>query len=133
MIDAGLIEHTLEQVADRHGDPKALVYARLFELRPDFEDMFVMDTDGGVRGSMLQSSLDCVIGVARNDTQTPRHLLEAARMIHDGYGIEEADLDIMFIAMRDVFRNLLGNDWTPEIDAEWTKLLAELSKISLAS
>jgi hypothetical protein len=86
MIDAAIITSTLETVAERCGDPKERVFKRLYELDPKFEPLFVMDTDGGVRGSMLETSLNCMIGVAQGESQTPRLLIEAARMIHDGYG-----------------------------------------------
>tara|TARA_R110002051_G_scaffold166091_1_gene237050 strand:- start:97 stop:498 length:402 start_codon:yes stop_codon:yes gene_type:complete len=129
MTNATIITDTLEQVAKRCGDPKERVFKRLYELDPKFEPLFVMDTDGGVRGSMLETSLNCMIGVAQGESQTPRLLIEAARMIHDGYGLTEDEVDFMFVAMRDVFRDVMAGDWTPEVDSEWTKLLAELATI----
>ncbi len=129
MINSAIITNTLEQVAERCGDPKEAVFKRLYELDPKFEPLFVMDTDGGVRGSMLETSLNCMIGVAQGESETPRLLIEAARMIHDGYGLTEDEVDLMFVAMRDVFRDVMAGDWTPETDAEWTKLLAELATI----
>lgn len=129
MIDSAIITSTLETVAERCGDPKERVFRRLYELDPKFEPLFLMDTDGGVRGSMLETSLNCMIGVAQGESQTPRLLIEAARMIHDGYGLTEDEVDLMFVAMRDVFRDVMAGDWTPETDAEWAKLLAELATI----
>ena len=58
-----------------------------------------------------------------------RNLIEAARLHHDGYGVCEDQLDAMFIAMRDVFRDILGDDWTPAKEAEWNALLTLLSRI----
>ena len=132
MIDADLIETTLERVAEIHGDPRARIYEHLFALYPAYEDLFVMDKDGGVRGAMLQSSFDCLLGVARNDTQTPRFLLEAARINHDGFGIQEHELDRLFVAMRDVFRDILAGEWTAAMENEWSKLLTALSNIQLS-
>ena len=129
MINAAIITSTLETVSERCGDPQERIFARLYELDAKFEPLFVMDTDGGVRGSMLQTSLNCMIGVAEGQSETPRLLIEAARMIHDGYGLTEDEVDLMFVAMRDVFREIMAGDWTGQVDAEWTKLLAELATI----
>lgn len=128
MVDAAIISETLDRVAEKAGDPSEQVYARLFQLNPDYEAMFVMDTDGGVRGSMLATSIDCLIGLAEGQ-DTPRLLLEASRMIHEGYGLADEELDNMFIAMRDTFRAILDNAWTPAMEAQWIDLLAKAAQI----
>lgn len=128
MVDAAIISDTLQQVADAVGDPKDEVFARLFAMNPAYEDMFVMDTDGGVRGAMLHTSIDCLLGLAEG-RETPRLLLEATRQIHDVHGLAEDELDNMFIAMRDTFRDILGNSWTPSMGAEWEKLLLRAASI----
>ena len=56
-MDAGLILDTLERASERCADPAPLIYRRLFELRPEFRSLFVMDTDGGVRGSMRSGTM----------------------------------------------------------------------------
>ena len=129
MINAAIIKSTLETVSERCGDPSAAIFARLYAMDAKFEPLFVMDTDGGVRGSMLETSLNCMIGVAEGQSETPRLLIEAARMIHDGYGLTPAEVDLMFVAMRDVFREIMADDWTGQVDAEWAALLDELAAI----
>ena len=129
MINAAIITSTLETVATRCGDPSAAIFARLYAMDAKFKPLFVMDTDGGVRGSMLQTSLNCMIGVAEGESETPRLLIEAARMIHDGYGLTPAEVDLMFVAMRDVFREIMADDWTGQVDKEWAALLDELAAI----
>lgn len=131
MDRATIIIDTLEKVAERAGDPYEQIYAKLFAEHPEFLDLFVMDKDGGVRANMLTSCIDCLIGTAEG-SDTPRLLLEAARIQHDGYGLGDADIDLMFEVIRDVFRDILGEDWTASIDAAWTNLLAELSQIGRA-
>ena len=129
MNSAGIIQATLEQVAERVGDPTERVYAQLFERNPEFEGLFVMDVDGGVRGSMLQTSLECLLGVAEGDSDAARIVLGAARVDHDGYGLSEDQVDLLFVAMRDTFRDVLGQDWTAEMETEWAGLLAKLAQI----
>ena len=129
MINAAIITSTLETVSERCGEPPAAIFARLYAMDAKFEPLFVMDTDGGVRGSMLETSLNCMIGVAEGESETPRLLIEAARMIHDGYGLTPAEVDLMFVAMRDVFREIMADDWTGQVDKEWAALLDELAAI----
>ena len=128
MPDADLILDTLERAGERCEDPSALVYRRLFEMHPELEALFVMDRDGGVRGQMLQTCLNCILGLVEN-SETPRFLISAGRMHHDGYGVPEDQFDAMFVAMRDTFRDLVGPDWTPAADAAWDRLLGEIAGI----
>ena len=127
-MDAGLILDTLERASERCADPSPLIYRRLFELRPEFGSLFVMDTDGGVRGSMLTTCFNAILGlVEASDTQ--RVIISSSRFAHDGYGVAQRDFDLMFVAIRDTFRDLLGAEWTPETDAAWTHLLAAIAAI----
>lgn len=129
MKDGALIEASLQQLADRVGDPQGLIYARLFALRPDFEPMFELDRDGGVRALMLQTCFDCILGTAEG-RDTPRFHLEAARLQHEGYGLTAEDLDLIFSAIRDVCRDTLAGDWTTGEEAAWTSLLEDLASLT---
>ena len=127
-MDAGLILDTLERASERCADPAPLIYRRLFELRPEFRSLFVMDTDGGVRGSMLTTCFNCILGLIE-ESATQRVILSSSRFAHDGYGVPAQDFDLMFIAIRDTFCSLLGPDWTPETYAAWTDLLTGIASI----
>lgn len=127
-MEADLILDTLERAGEACADPAPLVYRRLFELKPEYESLFVMDTDGGVRGSMLETCINAILGVLENDP-SQRVIISSARFSHGGYGIVEADLDLMFQAIRDTFRDLLGKDWTQERDKAWAELLRGIAAI----
>jgi len=127
-MSAALILDTLERASERCADPAPLVYRRLFELRPEFEELFVMDSDGGVRGSMLETCFNAILGLLEN-SPTQRVIISSSRFAHDGYGVSEADFQLIFVAIRDTFRNLIGADWTGEMDAAWAGLLAEIASI----
>ncbi len=124
-MDTGLILDTLERAGEKCADPAPLIYRRLFELRPEFERLFVMDTDGGVRGSMLETCFNAILGFIEN-SPTQRVIISSSRFAHDGYGVSETDFSLMFIAIRDTLRGLIGTDWTPEMEAAWSRLLAEI-------
>jgi len=127
-MSADLIFQTLERASEKCADAAPLVYRRLFELRPEFEDLFVMDSDGGVRGSMLATCFNAILGQLEN-SPTQRVIISSSRFSHGGYGVSEADFDLMFTAIRDTFRDLIGPDWTPETDAAWTRLLVDIAAI----
>lgn len=136
MPNAEIIHATFERAAEACADPAPLIYARLFALRPEFQALFdmdtdggVMDTDGGVRGSMLETCFEAILGLVEG-AGTQRVIISAARFSHGGYGVEGAEFDVMFAAIRDVFRDLLGRQWGEAEEAEWAGLLKEIAAIA---
>ncbi len=127
-MTADLIFDSLERASQKCADPAPLVYRRLFELHPELEALFLMDSDGGVRGSMLQTCLTAILGLAES-SPTPRFIIAAARMDHPAFGVKDDQFDLMFAAIRDTFRDLLGADWTADTDAAWTRLLDDIASI----
>lgn len=128
-INAEIISNTFERVADKVGDPVDRVFGALFKRYPHYEEMFVMDKGGQVRGSMLATCITCLIGVAEGDNNTARFLIEASRLSHDGFGLDDGEIDRIFFIMRDVFQEILAEDWTQATELEWAKLLTETAKI----
>jgi hypothetical protein len=128
MANADVILATLEAVAERRGDPAPDVYARLFVACPDLERLFVMDTDGGVRGSMMQQGLECILDYVGERRIAPQ-IISAERARHEGYGVPDTRFDAFFVAMRDTFREIMGAGWTPAMEREWAGLLAEFAAI----
>jgi hemoglobin-like flavoprotein len=124
--DARLIEATLEMVAERRGDPTPDVYARLFGAHPELEALFLMDRDGGVRASMMQQALECIVDHVGDRLVAPQ-IIAASRLHHDGYGVPPERFDTFFVAIRDTFRDIQGADWTPAVDRAWEAMLAEFA------
>lgn len=128
MTDAAIITETLERVAERRGDPTSDVYARLFDSHPELERLFLLDRDGGVRASMMQQALECIVDYIGDRLVAPQ-IIASSRSHHDGYSVPRNRFDSFFVAIRDAFRNILGSDWTPEMEREWTAMLAEFAAI----
>ena len=124
-----LILSSLDTFAMREGDPAPGVYARLFAAHPEFEGLFLMDTDGGVRGSMLQQAFECLIDVAEGGRMAGV-VLGAERVNHESYGVPENLFDAFFLAIRDSVKASLADDWTAETNAAWTRLLAQANQAS---
>lgn len=118
MDDAALIEHSLERVAARVGDPAPLVYARLFARFPELEALFVRDTTGMVRGNMLQVTLECLLDFAGSGAYAT-HFVGSERVNHGGLGVPAEMFDRFYATVIATFREAMAEEWTPEIDAAW--------------
>jgi hemoglobin-like flavoprotein len=126
--DPTVILATLETVAERQGDPATLIYRRLFSAHPELERLFHMDRDGGVRASMVQEAFECILDFV-GPRRTAPQIISAARLHHQGYGVPDGIFDEFFVAMRDAIRDIMEDDWTPVMETEWRKLLAEFAAI----
>ncbi|MFT5776858.1 globin [Hyphomonas sp.] len=129
MSDLDLILQSLEALAEREGDPAPAIYARLFADHPDLEPLFLMDTDGGVRGSMLRQSFDCLIDMAEGGIMAPV-ILGAERVNHGTYGVPDNLFDAFFNTIRDCVKAAMRSDWTAETDAAWSRLLARTAALA---
>ena len=121
------ITHTLELVAEKHGDPTELVYKRLFSQNPELEALFIMDRDSSARGNMLSQVLECFL-----DFQDTSHfatsLISSERTNHQHIGVPTETFDTFFTTIAGTFKEILQNDWTPEIDEAWNEMLAKLTR-----
>lgn len=129
MASEAIILSTLERVGELCQDPTPQVYEALFAMHPEFEDLFVLDRDGGVRGAMVQHALECIIDQV-GQRRIAAAFLAAEKSHHEGYGVPPDIFGQFFIAMRNSFQTILGSEWTPEIDREWDGLLRELSELT---
>jgi len=126
-MDTDLIARSLELVAERHGDPAPLVYARLFAARPDMEALFVRDTAGSVRGQMLMVVIESLLDYIGGNAYSA-NLIRIERVNHEGLGVPPEVFDTFFSTVMETFKDLLGDDWTSEMDTAWRGLLAELAQ-----
>lgn len=124
--DSIVISQTLEQVAARVGDPMPLVFARLFREMPEVQPLFVQDTDGLVRGQMFQVTIESLLDFL-GDRSYGASLIRIERTNHQGLGVDPAVFDRFYLILVDTFREILGADWTPEIDAVWAGVVRELT------
>lgn len=123
--EAAQIEASLALLAERHGDPTREVYERLFARHPYMRSYFSRDTDDAVKGEMLARTVDAIL-----DFIGPRryaHLMIGTEMVtHEGYDVPREVFTTFFATLRDTVRDLLAEAWTPETDAAWARLLAEI-------
>jgi hypothetical protein len=122
------IEQSFELAADRCGDLTPLVYERLFAVQPEARALFRTEGSELVKGSMLALTIEAILDYVGERSGRYR-MIECEAISHDAYGTSRELFITFFAAIADTLRDLLGSDWSDEIDGEWRRLLAELDGV----
>jgi hemoglobin-like flavoprotein len=123
--DAAVITDTLARVAERVGDPMPHVFKRLFQETPELEALFVRDTDSLVRGQMFQVTIESLLDFL-GDRSYGASLVQIERVNHVGLGVEPAVFDRFYVTVMTTFKEILGAEWSKEMDIAWTRAVGEL-------
>ena len=122
------IELSFELASSRCEDLTPLVYRRLHAERPETLTMFRTSGSELVKGSMLAMTIEAIL-----DFAGPRHgkfrMIECEVASHDAYGTPRELFIAFFGVISQTLRDILGVDWSPEIDAAWRKLLDEVKVV----
>ncbi|MFI4966194.1 MAG: globin [Caulobacterales bacterium] len=124
-----IVAASLELLAERVGDPRAQVYARLFGAYPEMEALFVRDTTGAVRGEMLAVAFECILDIGGAGAYAA-NLIAAERVNHQGLGVPPEVFGRFFPLLAQTCRDLLGEAWTGEVEAAWADLLAKIARLA---
>ncbi len=127
--NATIIADTLDQVAAAVGDPTPLVFRRLFETNPDVEALFVRDTNGLVRGQMMQVTIESLLDFLE-DRSYGASLVQVERVNHEGLGVDPDIFDTFYWTVIATFRDILGPAWTADMETAWTQSVAALTGLS---
>jgi hypothetical protein len=128
MTSSNPIERSFEIAAGRCEDITPLVYRRLHSEYPETLIMFRTEGSEPVKGSMLALTIDAILDFAGPRTGHFR-MIECEISSHDAYGTPR-DLFIAFFGIiARTLRDILGEDWSPEIDAAWCSLLGEIEAL----
>jgi hemoglobin-like flavoprotein len=122
------IELSFELAAARCDDFTLRVYRRLHRAHPETLAMFRSEGSELVKGSMLALTIEAILDFA-GERRGKFRLIECEVVSHDAYGTSR-DLFIAFFGIiADTLREVLGADWSDEIDTAWKNLLAEIGQI----
>ena len=122
------IEQSLEIAAERCPDLSPLVYGKLFALHPELEAMFVLDTDGSGRGSMLSHSLRVLLDLIDERHFGPSFI--KAECIRHGYSDLSPERFVAFYPiLRDAVREVVGAEWTEAMQLAWEDVLREIADL----
>jgi hemoglobin-like flavoprotein len=128
MTPTNPIEHSFELAAARCEDLTPLVYRRLFSQHPEAEAMFRSEGSDPVKGSMLALTIDAIMDFAGERSGRFR-LVECEVSSHDAYGTPRDLFVAFFSVIAQTLREILGPDWSPEIEGAWRELLDELEGV----
>ncbi len=128
MASTNPIEHSFELAAERCEDLTPLVYRRLFCQHPEAEAMFRREANDLVKGSMLALTIDAIMDFAGDRTGSFR-MIQCEVQSHDAYGTPRELFGKFFGVIAETMREILGADWSPEIEQAWRKLLDEIEGV----
>ena len=124
-MDADIIIQSLEMVGER-GDPMSRVYKRLFEQFPETESLFFMGPSA--KGHMLDEVLTVILDFMGPRAYAP-HFMRSEIVNHENLGVPPDVFMAFFATVRDTFRDIAAEQWTPQMDAAWAELLSELQAV----
>ena len=125
------IEQSFELAAARAEDLTPLVYARLHREHPETVAMFRTQGSDLVKGSMLALTTEAILDFA-GDRSGKFRMIACEVSSHDAYGTPRELFFAFFGVIAATLRELLGEDWTAEMDAAWADMLAEIKGIVAA-
>jgi hypothetical protein len=111
---------------EKHGELADLVYADLFAAHPEYLDFFVLDSDGGVRRSMMRTCMDIIVGYAQGGYD--EGYLYGMRLNHEQYGLADTVFDQFFEVIEAVAAREASAQWTPETAQAWADMRADFLK-----
>ena len=119
---------SFELAAERCEDLTPLVYARLHREHPETLAMFRTQGSELVKGSMLALTTEAILDFA-GDRSGKFRMIECEVSSHDAYGTPRELFFAFFGVIAATLRELLGAEWTAEIDTAWAVMLAEIEGI----
>jgi hemoglobin-like flavoprotein len=131
MTRSNPIHQSFELAAAACADLTPLVYRRLFVEHPEAEAMFRTEGNDLVKASMLTLTIDAILDFAGARSGHFR-MIECEVVSHDAYGTPRDLFVVFFAVIADTLRELLGRDWSNEIEDAWRKLLSELEGVVVA-
>jgi hemoglobin-like flavoprotein len=119
------VARSFEIAAERCEDLTPLVYERLFREMPELQAMFRTDSRL-VRGEMLARTIEALLDFA-GDRTFGGFFVSSEATTHAGYDVPPRIFVQFFRVVRDTMRDILGADWSDDMDSAWRELLADLS------
>jgi hemoglobin-like flavoprotein len=128
MSESHPIERSFDLAAERCEDITPLVYRRLHSERPETLTMFRTEGSEPVKGSMLALTIEAILDFVGPRTGHFR-MIECEISSHDAYGTPRELFIAFFGVIARTLREILGDDWSPEIDAAWRDLISEIESL----
>jgi len=127
-MSEAVITESLELVAERGGDPTPQVYERVFAAYPEMKALFVLDRDDSAKGNMLAEFIECILDLSGSRSYA-KGLIQTEMINHANLGVPPEVFGTFFSTIRDVFRDIGGEGWTPAMDEAWDGLITEFEEL----
>jgi hemoglobin-like flavoprotein len=128
MSSTDLIERSFELAAERCEDLTPLVYRRLHAEHPETRALFRTEGSEPVKGSMLALTIEAILDFAGQRSGKFR-MIQCEVMSHDAYGTPRELFIAFFGVIVRTLQEVLGPDWTSEMDQAWRGLLREIETV----
>ena len=125
------IERSFELAAMRCVDLTPLVYRRLFDAHPEARALFRTDGAELVMGSMLALTIEAILDFAGERSGHFR-LITSEVCSHDAYGTPRELFVAFFAIIAQTLREVIGTDWSSDIDVAWQQLLGDIESLVAA-
>jgi hemoglobin-like flavoprotein len=123
-----LVKDTWAQVAPISDQAAELFYGKLFELNPEYKDLFKGDMKN--QGKMLISMLNtAVTSLDRLDAIVPA--VQALGKRHVDYGVVPEDYDTVGAALLWTLDQGLGDAFTDDVKEAWTVTYTTLATVMI--
>jgi hemoglobin-like flavoprotein len=130
MTSTNPIERSFELAAERCEDLTPLVYRRLAAAYPETLTMFRSEGSELVKGSMLAMTIEAILDFAGERSGKFR-MIECEVISHDAYGTPRELFVAFFGVIRDALRDVLGREWSRDIDEAWERVLADIAVLAV--
>jgi hemoglobin-like flavoprotein len=101
----------------------ALFYERLFTINPDFRGLFKHDMR--VQGMKLMAMLAVIV---YDDAEETLQAIHDMRHRHTGYGVKDADYDVVAECLLWMLEQVLADTFTPAVRNAWTACYEDLAR-----
>jgi len=125
-----LVRSSFEQVVPIAEAAAGMFYERLFEQNPELRSMFTGDM--AEQGRKLMQMLTTAVK-ALDKVKTLAPALEALAVRHQGYGVRPQHYDAVGAALLWTLGQGLGEAFTPEVEAAWTKTYGLIADVMLGA
>ncbi|MGD8926087.1 MAG: globin family protein [Thioalkalispiraceae bacterium] len=119
-----LVQSSWEKVKPISEKAAELFYGKLFELNPDFKELFTNDMDE--QGRKLMAMINTAVN-SLNNLEAVVPAVEEMGKRHVGYGVKDEDYDVVGEALLWTLGAGLGDDFTDDVKDAWTETYVVLS------
>lgn len=127
-----LVQSSFEKVKPIAATAAEIFYTKLFELDPKLKPLFPTAKEGAMaeQGNKLMMMLSsAVAGLSALDKLIP--ILQDLGKRHVAYKVEKSHYDTVGAALLGTLEAGLGDDFTPEVKAAWTKVYTVMAGVMI--